>query len=77
MDIHSDGCSGNIDNMVCQDLIADPFTWIDGATFEVQGLTGIDSWEQVSPDRWRFFLRPGITFHNGERWERRRRQVRH
>ena len=68
MDIHSDGCSGDIDNMVCQDLIADPFTWIDGATFEVQGLTGIDGWEQVSPDRWRFFLRPGITFHNGERW---------
>ena len=68
MDIHSDECSGNIDHMICQELTVDPFTWIDGTTFEVQGLTGIDSWEQVSPDRWRFFLRPGITFHNGEPW---------
>lgn len=68
MDIHSDECSGNIDHMVCQELTVDPFTWIDGTTFEVQGLTGIDRWEQVAPDRWRFFLRPGITFHNGEPW---------
>ena len=68
MDIHSDECSGNIDHMICQELTVDPFTWIDGTTFEVQGLTGIDSWEQVSPDRWRFFLRPGIAFHNGEPW---------
>ena len=68
MDIHSDECSGNIDHLVCQELTVDPFTWIDGTTFEVQGLTGIDRWEQVSPDRWRFFLRPGIIFHNGEPW---------
>ena len=68
MDIHSDECSGNIDHLVCQELTVDPFTWIDGTTFEIQGLTGIDRWEQVSPDRWRFFLRPGIIFHNGEPW---------
>lgn len=68
MDVHSDQCSGNIDHLVCQELAADPFTWIDGTTFEVQGLTGVDTWAQVEPHRWRFSLRPGITFHNGEPW---------
>ena len=68
MDIHSDQCSGNIDHLICQELTVDPFTWIDGTTFEVQGLTGVDRWEQIAPDRWRFHLRSNITFHNGEPW---------
>lgn len=25
-------------------------------------------WERVDPTRWRFSLRPGVTFHNGEVW---------
>jgi len=27
-----------------------------------------ESWERVEPTRWRFALRQGVTFHNGEAW---------
>lgn len=27
-----------------------------------------ESWQRVEPLRWRFKLRPGVTFHNGEPW---------
>jgi ABC-type transport system substrate-binding protein len=31
-------------------------------------LSGVESWSQEEPDRWRFRLREGVTFHNGEPW---------
>ena len=31
-------------------------------------LSGVASWSQTSPHRWRFALREGVTFHNGEPW---------
>jgi hypothetical protein len=34
-----------------------------------------ESWERVSPTLWRFQLRRGVTFHNGEDLRRRRRGV--
>lgn len=27
-----------------------------------------ERWERPEPTRWRFFLRPGVAFHNGEAW---------
>jgi peptide/nickel transport system substrate-binding protein len=68
MDIYSNQCSGNIDHMACKELAQDPLTWIDGTSFEVVGLSGVERWEQIEPHRWRFFLRPGVKFHNGEPW---------
>lgn len=53
---------------ICGDIASDPFTWIDGASFEVVPLTGVKSWSQRDPARWRFNLREGVTFHNGEPW---------
>ena len=44
------------------------FTWIDSTNFEVVPLSGVESWSQVDPDRWRFNLREGVAFHNGEAW---------
>ena len=64
----SANCGGNIQNTVCDDIASDPLTWIDGKTFEVVPMTQIESWEQLEPDRWRFKLREGITFHNGAPW---------
>ncbi len=64
----SDGCSGNVPSMICEEIASDPFTWIDSSTFEVVPLSGVESWSQVDPNRWRFKLREGVTFHNGEPW---------
>ena len=65
----SPNCGGNIQNTICDDMASDPLTWIDDQKdFEVVGLTGIEGWEQLEPDRWRFRLRDGITFHNGAPW---------
>ncbi|MDE2844398.1 MAG: ABC transporter substrate-binding protein [Chloroflexota bacterium] len=64
----SDGCSGNVPSMICEEIATDPFTWIDSTNFEVVPLSGVDSWSQVDPDRWRFNLREGVEFHNGEPW---------
>jgi peptide/nickel transport system substrate-binding protein len=55
--------------MGCGEFTTDYLTWIDGkAGFEVVPLSGIESWEQVDPKRWRFKLRQGVKFHNGEPW---------
>ena len=62
----SPNCGGNIQNTICDDMVSDPLTWIDDHNnFQVVGLTGIEGWEQLDSDRWRFQLREGVTFHNG------------
>ncbi|MCE2466313.1 MAG: hypothetical protein J4G01_09680 [Dehalococcoidia bacterium] len=52
----------------CQDLTTDVLTYIDSTNFEVVPLSGVQSWEQIADDRWRFYLTPGVKFHNGEDW---------
>ena len=64
----SQGCSGNVPSLVCEDVASDPLTWIDSTTFEIVPLSGVESWSQEAPNRWRFKLRDGVTFHNGEQW---------
>ena len=64
----SQNCIGNIQNTVCDDLASDPLTWIDSRTFEVVPLQQVERWEQIDPQRWRFHLRDGVTFHNGAPW---------
>jgi peptide/nickel transport system substrate-binding protein len=68
LDAWGQGCSGNVPSMVCEDIASDPLTWIDATSFEVVPLSGVESWEQTAPNRWRFHLREGVTFHNGEPW---------
>ena len=63
------GCQGNIQSTACEEMIGEPFTWIDNKTFEVVPLSHIEGWEQVEPDRWRFRLREGVKFHNGVPWD--------
>ncbi len=65
----SANCGGNIQNTICDDMASDPLTWIDDLNgYQVVGLTGIEGWEQLEPNRWRFNLREGVTFHNGAPW---------
>jgi len=62
-------CGGNIQNTVCDDIASDPLTWIDDQNdFQVVGLTGIEGWEQLGPNRWQFKLRDNVKFHNGAPW---------
>src|SRR5262245_16724189 len=58
---------GNGSQML-RDLVSDPLTWYDAKTREPVP-TGITTkWEQMAANRWRFYLRPGVKFHNGEPW---------
>ena len=60
------GCQGNVPSLVCEDNASDPITWIDSNTFQVVMLSGIEAWEQTAPNIWRFKVRQGVEFHNGE-----------
>ncbi|MFQ6028368.1 MAG: ABC transporter substrate-binding protein, partial [Dehalococcoidia bacterium] len=61
-----DQCGANTPGFVCTDATVDPLTWVDNSFKEVIGTAATESWEQTAPDRWRFKLRQGVTFHNGE-----------
>ena len=61
----SEGCSAEIHSMGCQDFVSDFLTWIDDSNNEVVLLSGIESYEQMAPNRWRWKIRPGVKFHNG------------
>ena len=62
------GCPDIPVHTICQDMATDVLTYIDSTTFEVVPLSGVQSWEQIADNRWRFFLTPGVRFHNGEAW---------
>ena len=64
----SEGCSAEIHSMGCQDFVTDYLTWLDDRTSEIVPLSGVESWEQLAPDKWRFHLRDGVKFHNGAPW---------
>jgi ABC-type transport system substrate-binding protein len=68
LDPWSYGCGGDLASFACDAGTSDPLTWIDSSIKEVVPLSGITGWEQLAPNRWRFYLRPGVTFHNGEPW---------
>ncbi len=46
----------------------DPLTWQSGDDLRIVPTSGTESWEQIDPDTWRFKLRQGVKFHNGEPW---------
>ena len=46
----------------------DPLTWQSGDDLRIVPTSGTESWEQVDVDTWRYHLREGVKFHNGEVW---------
>lgn len=70
LDVYQNPGCGSIgpQNFPCEHVASDPLTYIDTATSEIVPLSGVDRWEQIDPDRWRFYLRDGVKFHNGEAW---------
>ena len=64
----SEGCSGEIHSMGCQELTQDYIGWIDTKTLEPVLLSGFTKYEMIEPNRWRYTLREGVKFHNGEPW---------
>ena len=46
----------------------EPLVWLNTTTLELGPTTSTTGWEQVAPDRWRFSLREGVKFVNGEPW---------
>ena len=48
--------------------IQDPLTWQSGDDLRIVPTTATVGWEQVDLDTWRFELRQGVKFHNGEPW---------
>ena len=48
--------------------LQDPLTWQSGDDLRLVPTSATTGWEQVDPDTWRFNLRQGVKFHNGEAW---------
>ena len=46
--------------------LQDPLTWQSGDDLRIVPTTASTGWEQVDADTWRFTLREGVKFHNGE-----------
>jgi len=51
-----------------KDNMVDPLTLQSGDDLRIVPTTATIGWEQMAPDRWRFQLREGVKFHNGEEW---------
>ena len=66
LDAWSPACDDSPEASPCSDFSSDSLTWIDGQEFVLVPGSGTRAWEQLSSDRWRFFLREGVRFHNGE-----------
>lgn len=52
-----------------KDNMVDPLTWQSGDDLRIVPTTATVGWEQLGPDQWRFELRQGVKFHNGEDWD--------
>jgi ABC-type transport system substrate-binding protein len=48
--------------------LQDPLTWQSGDDLRIVPTTATVGWEQMDADTWRFELRQGVKFHNGEPW---------
>lgn len=58
--------SGSEHSTIYRENMADLISWVDKDTKQVVPLSGFTGWQQMDPKRWRFFVRPGVKFHNGE-----------
>ena len=57
---------GSLYQSITRANLVDPLTWQSGDDLRIVPTSATTAWEQVAPDRWRFSLREGVKFHNGE-----------
>jgi len=62
------GYVGGTSSSVVKDNMVDSLTWQSGDDLRIVPTTATVGWEQLAPDKWRFHLREGVKFHNGEAW---------
>ena len=62
------GSGGGISQSVHHDNMSDPLTWQSGDDQRIVPTSATTGWELVGNSTWRFFLREGVKFHNGEPW---------
>ncbi len=60
------GAASGIVSAIHIDNLSDPLTWQSGDDQRIVPTTASTGWEQLAPDKWRFELRQGVKFHNGE-----------
>jgi peptide/nickel transport system substrate-binding protein len=59
---------GSVYASITRANMVDPLTWQSGDDLRIVPTSATESWEQLAPDKWRFQLRQGVKFHNGEQW---------
>ena len=62
------GYVGGTSSSVVKDNMVDSLTWQSGDDLRIVPTNATVGWEQMATDKWRFNLREGVTFHNGEAW---------
>jgi ABC-type transport system substrate-binding protein len=60
--------TGGFSGSVTKDNLVDPLTWQSGDDLRIVPTTATTGWEQMEPNHWRFHLRQGVKFNNGEAW---------
>jgi peptide/nickel transport system substrate-binding protein len=53
---------------IVKDNLVETLTWQSGDDQWIVPTGATTGWEQLAPDKWRFNLRQGVKFHNGEAW---------
>ena len=66
--LDANGSGGGISQSVHHDNMSDPLVWQSGDDQRLVPTTATTGWEQLGPSKWRFNLREGVKFHNGEAW---------
>lgn len=59
---------GGLYQSITRANLVDPLTWQSGDDLRIVPTSATVGWKQVAPDTWRFELREGVKFHNGEPW---------
>ena len=63
-----DSIGASLNAAVIRANVQDALTWQSGDDLRIVPTSATVGWEQLDPDTWRFELRQGVKFHNGEEW---------